>query len=301
MCSNGSSYGIPRVRAQRSWLVWGLTVLAVATFALPAQADRRDFGHRNDCPEVIEEFSFVSPVPSNRTVLLDEIVPLQLQGMIRTDRESLTGVWVSDISLFTTPTLAACQIPKIEDCEGGLEGACPTDQANGPVFDCSDSVYWASNTMAIYELTTGAIYGLDAWRIWNQATFPTEESILDARPPSSANGYVFMNGARNKDDSILMISSIGEVLLSGDSTGAHPELAERVVAAGRVYDSNVGRVIITNMLTDTALSLIYAPTSPREGVWMINFRKARSCVDGTNFKDLIFPPKRKIKIKQHRR
>ena len=299
MRSSGFSNGVPGVRAQRSWLSWGLTVVVVAVFALPAQADRRDRGHRNDCPAIIEEFSFDSDVPSRRTVLLDEIVPPQLQEMIRTDRKSLTGVWVSDIAHFTTPTLAACQIPQIKDCKGALAGACP-DLPDGPLFDCNDRIYWASNTIAIYELTTGAIYGLDAWRIWDQATFPTAESILDARPPSLANGYVFMSGVRNKDDSILMISSVGEIVLSGASTGAHPELAERVVAAGRVYDSNVGRVILTNMLTDTALSLIYSPRSPREGVWMINFRKPRSCVDGTNFKDLIFPPKREIRIKYRR-
>ena len=93
-----------------------------------------------------------------------------------------------------------------------------------------------------------------------------------------------------------MISSVGEVVLSGASTGAHPQLADRISLAGRVCDSIVGRVILSNSLTDTALSLIYAPTSPREAVWMINLREAQRCVDGARFQDLVFPPTREIRI-----
>jgi len=281
---------------------YGIRILVVvgvlAILAFPTYADGGDRDHSRTC-EIIEEFHFDHGPVADRTVGLDAIVPEELQDLIRTDRNSLTGVWVADIDLFTNVNPEACEIPKAGDCSGALEGACPEPSVSpsAPMFDCKDIILWTNNTFAIYELTTGSLYGLNMWRIWDRGTYPTVKSLRRARPPALADGYVFQNGVRNKDGSVLMTSSVGEVVLSGQSTGAHPQLADRIIMAGQIYDSNVGRVILSNAVTDTAISLIYAPDSPREAVWMINLRRAPTCVQGNTFADLVFPPRREIRIK----
>ena len=277
------------------WLVVALAALAIS--GLPAQAGDRDRERSSRCA-LIDEIQFDHGPVANRTVSLDAIVPSQLQGLIRTDRDSLTGVWIADIDLFTNVNPEACSIPRAEDCSGALEGACPgpTAPPDSPIFQCEETILWTNNTFALYELTTGSLYGLNMWRIWDQGAFPTIGALRRNRPPALADGYVFQNGVRNEDGTILMTSSVGEVVLTGQSTGAHPQLADRISMAGRIYDSNVGRVILSNAATDTALSLIYAPNSPREAVWKINLRRAPSCVQGDEFSRLVFPPRRAIRI-----
>ena len=267
-------------------------------------------------------------------VTLDQIVPQQIQDRIINDRDSLTGTWVSELELFTNVSPEACEIPKSIDCEvvvdvddpdfhdpnsppmprQPLKGACPegVQNPNGNMYKCHAPLVWTNNTVANYELSTGSIYSINVWRIWflyeqledgteGELQYPTPESVIESGDDPGAYGYVFMNGVRNADDSVLLVSSVGEIVLKGVSTGGHPTLADRIIMSGQVHDSNVGRVILNNRLTDTGISLIYAPGDPREAVWKINLRQEPYCVDSEGFSELIFPSStKKIRIKRDR-
>ena len=77
------------------------------------------------------EFILTTDQGTRSVVTLDEIVPESLQGMIRTDRDSLTGIWISDLDLWTPASSVACEKPKASDCPAGaLEGACPERPAS---------------------------------------------------------------------------------------------------------------------------------------------------------------------------
>ena len=303
----------------------GIVALAVA-LALPASADRRDRRdrdhHRGECHEVIRHFNFDDPNDTGLgRVSLDEIVPEAIQHLIVKDRDSLTGVWVSELELFTNVNAEACKVPQASDCpveatesdpdpRQPLTGACPEDVSSN-MYRCGAPLVWTNNTVANYELSTGSIYSLNVWRIWflfeeqEDGTmllkYPTPESVIESGDAPGASGYVYMNGVRNLDDTVLQVSSVGEVVLTGASTGGHPALADRIILSGAVHDSNVGRVILSNTLTDTGISLIYAPGDPREAVWKINLRKEPNCVSSEAFSDLTFPSStRKIRIKRDR-
>jgi len=61
----------------------------------------------------------------------------------------------------------------------------------------------------------------------------------------------------------------------------------------------VGTVIISEPKTEPAVSLVYSPTTPKQALWRINLRRVRVCVDGTTFEEQIFPPRRKIRLKNY--
>ena len=319
----------------RRWLSCiGIIAVAVA-FALPAAADRRDRSDSDsdshdtgsECHETIKTFQLDDSDAGNFS--WDKIVPVDLQDLVTDDRDSVTGVWVSELELFTNVNAEACKVPKKSVCatpedpkdpnssplpRQPLSGACPEGVQNpdGNMFKCAAPLVWTNNTVAHYELSTGSIYSVNVWRIWflyeqledgteGELQYPTPESVIESGDDPGAHGYVFMNGVRNEDDRILSVSSVGEIVLTGASTGGHPDLADRIVMAGQVYDSNVGRVILSNTLTDTGISLIYAPGDPREAVWKINLRKEPHCVDSEEFSELIFPSStKKIRIKRDR-
>jgi len=287
-----------KLRGPRTALHFIAAVVAMASLSLPAHADRRGRDDKKSCRNVPAELEFHSESSGTLSVSLDEIVPAQLQGLIRTDRDALTGVWIADIDLFTNVNPLACEIPKAGNCSGALEGACPGPSAapSEPIFQCGNSFYWTNNTFALYELKGGSLYALNFWRIWDQAEYPTVEALRAARPPFLAGGYVFQNGVRNEDETFFMTSSVGEIVTVGSSTGASPQLADKISMVGSIHDSNVGQVLLSNTRTDTALSIIYAPRSPREAVWKLNLRRVRKCPDSATFQDLVFPPKRKIRI-----
>ena len=271
--------------------------LLAVTFSLPAFADGRERHARRACSGLIEEFTITSDDGSQVMVSLDQIVPEDLQGMIRTDPGSLTGIWISDIDLWTDVNALACQLPKVLDCpEGALEGACPTLPPTSNLFSCGDSSTWANNTFAIYELTTGSLYALNLWRVWSQQEYPTIESLRAAKPPVIYSGFSFQNGVRNLDGGVYMITSLGEVDTIGAGTGPSIVLTNKISMQGRVYPSNVGRVIISEARTETAVSLVYSPTSPKQAVWKLNLRRLRRCVTGSTFEDFVFPPRREIRI-----
>ena len=320
---NDSTSETRGVRVKRRWLSF-IGILAIATAsAIAASADRKDRNdrgdHRRECHEKIVEFNLYDPDSTGMgSVTLDHIVPEQLQHLIVRGRDSLTGVWVSELELFTNVNPEACKVPKAVDCpvtdEDGnmpatlrqpLEGACPTDfqaaETEGNMYKCEAPLVWTNNTVANYELSTDSIYSLNIWRIWGLSRYPTPDSVMESGDDPDAYGYVFMNGVRNADNRVLLVSSVGEVVLTGSSTGGHPALADRIVMSGEVHDSNVGRVILSNTLTDTAVSLVYAPGDPREAVWKINLRKERHCIDSSAFTELKFPSStRKIRIKKPR-
>lgn len=318
------------VRVKRGWLSC-IGILAIATApAIAASADRKDRddrgGHRHECHEKLTKFHLDDPGETGMgDVTLDQIVPEHVQHLIVRGRDSLTGVWVSELELFTNVNPEACKVPKADNCrvtdEDGnmpatlrqpLEGACPTEvqaaETDGNMYKCEVPLVWTNNTVANYELSTGSIYSLNVWRIWGlyekdgiTPRYLTPESVMESGADPDAYGYVFMNGVRNADNRVLLVSSVGEVVLKGSSTGGHPDLADRIVMSGEVHDSNVGRVILSNTLTDTAVSLVYAPGDPREAVWKINLRKEPHCIDSSAFNDLRFPSStRKIRIKKPR-
>ena len=100
-----------------------LALLLAGVPYLTATADR---GHRSRCGGILDEIVITADDQTETVVTLDDIVPEDLQGMIRTDRKALTGVWISDLDLWTNVNAAACEIPKAADCpENALEGACP--------------------------------------------------------------------------------------------------------------------------------------------------------------------------------
>ena len=329
---------ISQYSVTRRWLnCVGIIAVAVA-FALPAAADRRDRSDSDsdshhtssECHEKLETFQLDDSDAGNFS--WDQIVPVSLQHLVTRDRDSVTGVWVSEPELFTNVNAEACKVPKKSVCvilsdpddpndpnspkdpRQPLSGACPEGVQNpdGNMFKCKAPLVWTNNTVAHYELSTGSIYSVNVWRIWflheqledgteGELQYPTAESVIESGDDPGAHGYVFMNGVRNEDDRILSVSSVGEIVLTGASTGGHPDLADRIVMAGQVYDSNVGRVILSNTLTDTGISLIYAPGDPREAVWKINLRKEPYCVDSEGFSELIFPSStKKISIKRDR-
>ena len=235
---------------------------------------------------------------SQTVVTLDDIVPKDLQSMIETDRKSLTGVWISDIDLWTNVNDAACEIPKAEDCpDSALEGACPAVAPEENMFSCNSPSTWVNNTFAIYEITTGSLYALNLWRVWSQQEYPTVAALRAAKPPVIYGGISFENGLRNLDDRISMSTSVGEIDTIGSGTGAAIVLENVVSMEGRVYDSNVGTVIISESKTEVAVSLVYGPTNPKQALWRINLRRVPSCVSSTTFEEQVFPPRKKIRIK----
>lgn len=265
---------------------------------MPASADSENHAPRERCGGILEAITITSDVESQTVITLDEIVPKDLQGLIRTDRKSLTGVWISDIDLWTNANPMACEIPKAEDCpDGSLEGACPDISSTESMFSCDSPSTWVNNTFSIYELTTGSLYALNLWRVWSQQEYPTVASLIAAEPPVDYGGFSFENGIRNLDDRIAMNTSLGENDTIGTGSGLQIVLPNSISTEGRVYQSNVGTVIISEAQTDTAVSLVYSPTTPKQALWKINLRRIRGCVDSANFETHIFPPQRKIRIK----
>ena len=264
---------------------------------LTATADRGDRGDRGRCKGILEEIVITADDQTETLVTLNDIVPENLQGMIRTDRKALTGVWISDLDLWTNVNAAACEIPKAADCpESALEGACPDVAPEQNMFSCNSPSTWVNNTFAIYELSTGSLYALNLWRVWSQQEFPTVAALRAAKPPVLYGGFSFENGLRNLDDRIAMSTSLGEVDTIGSGIGASIVLANAVSMEGRVYDSNVGTVIISESKTEPAVSLVYGPTNPKQALWRINLRRVPGCVSSTTFEEQIFPPRRKIRI-----
>jgi len=271
-------------------------LLAVAV-SFPASADREERRSRHACGELIDEFTISSDDGSQVTVTLDQIVPANLQGMIRTDPGALTGIWISDIDLWTDVNPLACQLPKVRDCpEDALEGACPSLPPSSNLFSCSSTSTWANNTFAIYELTTGSLYALNLWRVWSQQDYPTVESLRAAKPPVAYGGFSFESGVRNIDEGVYLVTSLGEFDTIGSGTGPFIAMANRISMQGQVYRSNVGRVIVMEAHTETAVSLVYSPSSPKQAVWKLNLRRLRQCATGSTFEDFVFPPRRKIRI-----
>jgi len=270
-------------------------VLALAgTVSVAAASERRD---RARCAGILEEIVITADDQTQTLVSLDDIVPKDLQGMIKTGRKSLTGVWISDIDLWTNVNAAACEIPKVGDCpEGALEGACPAAAPEQNMFSCDSPSTWVNNTFAIYELETGSLYALNLWRVWSQQEYPTVAALRAVKPPVLYGGFSFENGLRNLDNRISMSTSLGEIDTIGSGTGASIVLPNLISMEGRVYDSNVGTVIISESKTETAVSLVYGPGNPKQALWRINLRRVRGCVSSETFEEQIFPPRKKIRI-----
>ncbi|MFP8879174.1 MAG: hypothetical protein VCE43_06765 [Myxococcota bacterium] len=280
------------------WVFWFVTIVAFVTGPVqPTFADRDDHRSPGRCGGILEEITITSDDQSETVVTLDEIVPKDLQGLISTDRKSLTGVWISDIDLWTNANALACELPMAGDCPAGaLEGACPDLPPAESMFSCDSPSTWVNNTFSIYELTTGSLYALNLWRVWSQQEYPTVASLRAAKPPVIYSGVSFENGLRNLDNRISMNTSLGEIDTIGTGAGAQIVLPNAVSTEGRIYESNVGTVIISESQTEAAVSLIYTPTAPKQALWRINLRRVRKCVDSTSFEKQIFPPRRKIKI-----
>ena len=289
-----------RARPATAWTLLPSLAALVLYASTPAAAHRDDRDHRARCQNDIESFTLTAQDGTQTVVSLDEIVPEALQPMIRTDPDALTGIWISDLDLWTPVNPLACQIPKASDCPAGaLEGACPERPPTANAYTCSSTPTWVNNTFALYELKTGSLYALNLWRVWSQQTWPTVEALRRARPPVDFGGFSFQNGVRNIDDRMYMMSSMGEPETFGTGrAGVFVQLGDLVPMAGRVYDSNVGQVIISETRTSTATSLIYSPTSPNQAVWKLNLRRVRGCVDGTTFEEQVFPPRRPIRIER---
>jgi len=277
-------------------LVLGLVLVPILVGGpcLTAAADR---GHRARCGGILDEIVITADDQTETVVTLDDIVPEDLQGMIRTDRKALTGVWISDLDLWTNVNAAACKIPKAADCpENALEGACPDVAPEQNMFSCNSPSTWVNNTFSIYELETGSLYALNLWRVWSQQEYSTLAALRAAKPPVLYGGFSFENGLRNLDDRIAMSTSLGEIDTIGSGTGASIVLTNAVTMEGRVYDSNVGTVIISESKTEPAVSLVYGPTNPKQALWRINLRRVPGCVSSTTFEEQVFPPRRKIRI-----
>jgi hypothetical protein len=274
---------------------WALLVF----LPLPAAGDGERRHDRPVCPALPDQFVLTAESGSQTTVTLDQIVPPSLQPMIRTDRRSLTGIWISDIDLWAPASPRACQIPKASDCPAGaVDGACPDRPDTADAYQCSSGPTWVNNTIALYELTTGSLYALNLWRVWSQETWPTTAGLRHARPPVDYGGYSFQNGVRNVNDRIYMMTAMGEFELFGTGApGVVVQLGNKVAMEGSVHDSNVGPVIISESRTATAASLIYSPTVPNQAVWKINLRRVQRCVDDTSFEQQVFPPRRRIRIR----
>jgi len=290
----------PLRQACGCWLTL-LTALFVS-IAAPAFADDDGRPEKPLCGPMPTEFVLTTDQGTRSVVTLDEIVPESLQGMIRTDRDSLTGIWISDLDLWTPATSAACEKPKASDCPAGaLEGACPERPATENAYSCTDSPTWVNNTFALYELETGSLYALNLWRVWSQGTYPDVKALRALRPPVDYGGYSLQNGVRNLDNRVYMISSMGEFETQGTGgQGLYIQLGNKISMEGEVYRSNVGPVIISESRTSTAASLIYHPTSPNQAVWKINLRRVKKCVTAETFEQQIFPPRKKIRLKGRR-
>ncbi|MGE4652388.1 MAG: hypothetical protein AAEJ53_15995 [Myxococcota bacterium] len=275
-------------------------LLLIACFSSPASAGRWNRGHPDACGGILEAVSISGEDGSETVVTLDDIVPENLQTMIRTDRASLTGVWISDLDLWTPANTRACEAAKAGDCpEGALEGACPERPPEENAYNCGSVSTWANNTFALYELTTGSLYALNLWRVWSQQDYPTLRSLRAARPAVDYGGFSFQNGVRNLDDRVYMMTSMGEVETVGTGGRApYVQIGDQISMDGRVYDSNVGSVIVMESRTSIAASLVYSPTTPNQAVWKVNLRRVRKCVTPETFEDQVFPPRRPIRIER---
>ena len=274
-----------------------LVILTLALAGSPSVTAASERGHRDRCKGILEEIVITADDQTQTVVTLDDIVPKSLQGMIETDREALTGVWISDLDLWTNVNAAACEVPKVAACpDGALEGACPAAPPEQNMFSCNSPSTWVNNTFAIYELTTGSLYALNLWRVWSQQEYPTVAALRAAKPPVLYGGFSFENGLRNLDDRISLSTSLGEFDTIGSGTGASIILANLISMEGRVYDSNVGTVIISESKTETAVSLVYGPENPKQALWRINLRRVPGCVSSEAFEEQIFPPRKKIRI-----
>ncbi|MFP8875640.1 MAG: hypothetical protein VCB99_01730 [Myxococcota bacterium] len=155
--------------------------LIVACFSNAASAGRWNRGHPDACGGILEAVSISGEDGSETVVNLDDIVPEDLQAMTRTDRGSLTGVWISDLDLWTAANSRACEAAKAGDCpEGALQGACPDRPPEENAYNCGSVSTWVNNTFALYELTTGSLYALNLWRVWSQQDYPTLRSLRAA-------------------------------------------------------------------------------------------------------------------------
>ena len=284
----------------RAWLTFLLILLFAAS--LPSLAQGKDRRGAPACQEMPTEFALTTDQGTVSVVTLDEIVPTALQPMIRTDEDSLTGIWISDIDLWTPASPLACETPKASDCpEEALEGACPDRPPTANAYSCTGSATWVNNTFALYELETGPLYALNLWRVWSQETYPSAESIRIQRPPVDYGGYSFENGVRNLNDRIYLISSMGEFETHGTGgQGLLIQLGNKISMEGQVHRSNVGTVIISESRTSTSASLIYHPTRPNQSVWKLNLRRVKKCVTAETFEQQVFPPRKKIRIKENK-
>ena len=286
-------------KVARRWFHFLVVAMFVAGLANPAAAGRPDRGGPRDCG-LLESVSISGEDGSQVDVTLDDIVPEGLQGMIRTDRRSLTGVWISDLDLWTAASHRACEAAKASDCpEGALEGACPVRPPEENAYSCGSVSTWVNNTFAVYELTTGSLYALNLWRVWSQQDYPTLRALRAAKPPVAYGGFSFQNGVRNIDDRVFMMTSMGEIETVGTGGGPpYVQMGNKIFMDGRVYSSNVGPVLVMESRTSTAASLLYTPTSPNQSVWKVNLRRVRKCVTPETFEDQIFPPRREIRLRR---
>ncbi len=284
------------VRRGLGWLVVAVFVVALAD---PAAAGRKDRGGPRACG-LLESIVVTGEDGTEVGVTLDDIVPEDLQGMIRTDRRSLTGVWISDLDLWTAANNQACETAKAGDCpEGAVEGACPVRPPEENAYSCGSVSTWANNTFALYELETGSLYALNLWRVWSQQDYPTLRELRRAKPPVAYGGFSFQNGVRNIDDRVFMMTSMGEVETVGTGGGPpYVQIGNQITMDGQVYSSNVGPVIVMESRTSIPTSLIYSPTSPNQAVWKLNLRRVRKCVTPETFEDQVFPPRRTIRLRR---